>query len=174
MPRPYWPLLLLLTLRPLTGAAAPADVDVPALGLSIARVPLGTSEPQVSERPGGYEMTIELGIAVMRIFRESGAVPAGSDVASPEYRARLDAQFNADVESATRGAPTALGGHGAWTVVNAHAGERGTAYICVTYVIVDQHLYRMTVNATGDPRPPEFDGLVKALSGISFEPLGRT
>lgn len=174
MPRPYWPLFLLLALRPLAGAAAVADVDVPALGLSIARVPPGTSAPQVRERPGGYEMTIELGIAVMRIFRESGAVPAGSDVASPGYRARLDAQFNTDVESAAQGAPTVVGGHGAWTVVDAHSGQAGTAYTCVTYVIVDQHLYRMTVNATGDPRPAEFDGLVKALSGVSFEPLGRT
>jgi hypothetical protein len=32
----------------------------------------------------------------------------------------------------------------------------------------------MTVNASGDPRPAEFDGLVKALSGVSFQPLGRT
>ncbi|HYM27769.1 MAG TPA: hypothetical protein VET66_06450 [Steroidobacteraceae bacterium] len=173
MPRPHWPLLLLLALRPLAGAAAVPDVDVPALGLSIMRVPPGTSAPQVSERPDGYEMRIELGVAVMRIFRESGAVPAGSDVASPSYRARLDSQF-AGVESATQGAPTAVGGHGAWTVVDAHAGANGTAYTLVTYVIVDQHLYRMTVNATGNPRPPEFDGLVKSLSGVSFQPLGRT
>ena len=174
MPRPYWPLLLLLALRPLPGAAAIPDVDVPALGLSIARVPPGTSEPQVRERPDGYEMKIELGVAVMRIFRESGPVAPGSDVASPGYRARLDAQFSADVDSATQGAPTVVGGHGAWTVIDARAHDAGTAYTCVTYVIVDQHLYRMTVIATGDPRPPEFDGLVKALSGVSFEPLGRT
>lgn len=174
MPRPYWALLLLVALRPLTGGAAVPDVDVPALGLSIMRVPPGTSAPQVSERPDGYEMTIGLGVAVMRILRENGPVPPGSDVASPAYRARLDAQFRADVESATQGAPTVVGGHGAWTVVHAHAGDRGTAYTCVTYVIVDQHLYRMTVNATGDPRPAEFDGLVKALSGVSFQPLGRT
>src|SRR5690242_13607962 len=87
MPRPRWPLLLLLALRPLGAAAVVPDVEVPALGLSIATVPPGTSAPQVSERPGGSEMTLELGKAVMRIFRESGAVAPGSDVASPAYRA---------------------------------------------------------------------------------------
>jgi len=42
-------------------------------------------------------------------------------------------------------------------------------------VIVDQHLYRLAVTANGSPgRPPEFDALVKALSGITFEPVQRT
>ena len=50
-----------------------------------------------------------------------------------------------------------------------------THYTCLTYVIVDQHLYRLAVTADGAPgRPPEFDTLVKALSGVSFEPVRRT
>jgi hypothetical protein len=172
MPRAHalWPLLLLWPL-----AASADGVDVPALGLSIASLPEGTSDPQVAELPGGYQMTVRLDKAVLRIYRESAPVPSGSDVADPDYRASLDAKFHEQVESRGQGAPTALGGHGAWMVVEATPAEppAATAYTCVTYVIVDGHLYQMTVHASGDPRPPEFDGLVKALSGIKFEPIRR-
>jgi len=80
------------------------------------------------------------------------------------------------VESKTLGAPTSVGGHSAWTVVDAHSGSSELMhYTCLTYVIVDQHLYRLAVTANGSPgRPPEFDALVKALSGITFEPVQRT
>jgi len=170
--RAFWPLLILIW--PLSGRAA--AVEVPALGISFAALPPGASPPEVAELPAGYQMTTQLGKAVLRIYRESGAVPAGSDVASPGYRAGLDARFSESVRSADQGAPTALGGYGAWTVVDARAteGAAGTAYTCITYVIVEQHLYRLTVNASGEPRPPEFDALVKALSAITFEPIGRT
>jgi hypothetical protein len=49
-----------------------------------------------------------------------------------------------------------------------------THYTCLSYVIVDQHLYRLAITADGSPgRPPEFDTLVKALSGVSFEQVQR-
>ena len=49
-----------------------------------------------------------------------------------------------------------------------------THYTCLSYVIVDQHLYRLAVTANGSPgRPPEFDALVKALSGVTFEGVRR-
>ena len=166
-------LWLMLLLWPL--AASADGVDVPALGLSIASLPEGTSEPQVTALPEGDQMMVRLDKAQLRIYRESAPVPAGSDVANPGYRASLDAKFHERIESQSQGAPTALGGRGGWTVVEATPAEppAETAYTCITYVIVDEHLYRMTVTATGDPRPPEFDGLVKALSGIKFQPIRR-
>ena len=161
-----WPLLVLLW--PL--AVHADDADVPALGLRIAALPDGSSAAVVAQVAGGDQMSVQLDKATLTIFRASAPEPEGSDVASPAYRASLDARFNERLDSKDRGAPTALDGHGAWTVVEAGPAS---AYVCVTYVIVDHHLYRMTVNATGDPRPPEFDGLVKALSSITFQPLHR-
>jgi len=164
-----WPLLVLWW--PL---AAHADAaDVPALGLRIGSLPEGTSAPVVSQVSAGDQMSVQLDKATLTILRASAPEPAGSDVANPAYRAGLDARFSEQIDSKEQGAPTALDGHGAWTVVEARSTGGATTYACVTYVIVDQHLYRMTVNATGDPRPPEFDGLVKALSSITFEPLHR-
>lgn len=166
-----WPLLVLTW----TLAAHADGADVPALGLRIASLPEGTSAPVISQVAGGDQMSVQLDKATLTIFRAGAPEPEGSDVANPAYRASLDARFNAQLDSKEQGAPTALGGHGAWTVVEARSGSESeaTRYACVTYVIVDQHLYRMTVHAAGDPRPPEFDGLVKALSGITFEPLHR-
>jgi len=171
MPRAntVWSLLLLSC-----SLAAHADsADVPALGLRIASLPDSSSAPVVSQVAGGDQMTVQLDKATLTIFRAGTPEPEGSDVASPSYRASLDARFKEHIDSKDRGAPTALGGHGAWTVVAASSEGEVTRYACVTYVIDDQHLYRMTVDAAGDPRPPEFDGLVKALSGITFEPLHR-
>jgi hypothetical protein len=88
----------------------------------------------------------------------------------------LDRRYHGSVESKTAGAPTSLGGHSAWTVVDARAESSAdlTHYACLSYVIVDQHLYRLAITADGSPgRPPEFDTLVKALSGVSFEQVQR-
>ena len=167
--------LTLVLLWPLAGAAA--DVDAPALGVRLTGLPTGAATTPVTEQPGGHELTTRVGAAALSIYREDRPVPAGSDVASPGYRATLDAKFDAfsvSVDSASLGAPTGLAGHSAWTVVDTRGASlsAGTAYVCVTYVIVDQHLYRLTVTATGDDRrPAEFDALVKALSGISFVPV---
>ncbi len=69
--------------------------------------------------------------------------------------------FGGSVDSRSHGAPTAVGGHSAWTVVEARESGSATVYTCVTYVIVDRHLYRLSVSANGDrSRPPEFDSLV--------------
>jgi hypothetical protein len=149
-------------------------LDVPQLGLKFASLPDGVSKPLITEAAAGHEVLIQLGKASLRVYRDNGAVPAGSDVASPAYRARLDAKFGKRIESTDQGAPTAVGGHGAWTVVEARpTGTADTAYTCLTYVIAEQHLYRLTVDAEGITRPQEFDALVKALSGISFEPVSQ-
>jgi hypothetical protein len=155
------------------------DVDIPELGIRLTALPSAATKPQVAEvadTPGGYDAVTHLGAAVLSIYREDDPVPSGSDVADPHYRALLDGRYHGGVESQTLGAPTALGGHSAWTVVDAR--EQGpselTRYTCLTYVIVDQHLYRLIVTADGTPgRPPEFDALVKALSGVSFELVRR-
>jgi len=160
-------------------AAAANDIDLPELGIRLAALPSAATKPQVTEAaqtPTGYGAVTHLGAAVLNIYREDDPVPSGSDVADPHYRALLDRRYPGGVESQTLGAPTSLGGHSAWTVVDAHqqSSSELTRYTCLTYVIVDQHLYRLVVTADGSPaRPPEFDALVKALSGVSFELVRR-
>ena len=166
-------LAALLLLWPL---AAPAgEVDVPELGVRLATLPDSASQPVVMAHDGGYAATTRLGSAELNIFREDNPAPAGSDVAEPSYRALLDEKFAGSVKSKTQGAPTAVGGHAAWTVVDAHEEGSRTAYTCVTYVLVDQHLYRLLVAAApAAERPPEFDALVRAMSGIKFEQVRRS
>jgi hypothetical protein len=159
-------------------AAQANEVDLPELGIHLTSVPSAATKPQVTEvtqQPAGYNAAMHLGAAVLNIYREDDPVPAGSDVADPGYRALLDRRYHGGVESKTLGAPTSLGGHSAWTVVDARGGSSDlTHYTCLTYVIVDQHLYRLAVTADGSPaRPPEFDELVKALSAVSFELVQR-
>ena len=169
-----------LTAVLLSPLAAHADVvDLPELGVRLTALPSAATQPQVSlvsQQPAGYNAVMHLGTAALSISREDDPVPLGSDVADPRYREQLDRRYRGDVESKTLGAPTSVGGHNAWTVVNAR--EQGasdlTHYTCLTYVIVDQHLYRLAVTADGSPgRPPEFDALVKALSGVTFELVRR-
>jgi hypothetical protein len=159
-------------------AAHADDIDLPELGVRLTALPSSATQAQaqVSQHPSGYDAVMRLGIASLTISREDDPVPPGSDVADPRYRAQLDRRYRADVESKALGAPTSVGGHNAWTVVDAR--EQGSAalthYTCLTYVIVDQHLYRLAVTADGSPgRPPEFDALVKALSGVTFELVRR-
>ncbi len=168
--------LAAVLLWPLAGEAN--EVDLPELGIRLTALPSAATKPQVSEvaePPTGFDAVTHLGTAVLNIYREDDPVPAGSDVADPRYRALLDRRFRSDVESKTLGAPTSVGGHSAWTVVDARAGSSELMhYTCLSYVIVDQHLYRLIVTADGTPgRPPEFDALVNALSGVSFELVRR-
>jgi hypothetical protein len=169
--------LTAVLLWPLAGHAN--DVDLPELGVRLTTLPSAATPPQVSQvaqHPAGYDAVTHLGAAVLNIYREDDPVPDGSDVADPRYRALLDHNYRGSVESKTLGAPTSLGGHSAWTVVDAREDGSSdlTHYTCLTYAIVDQHLYRLAVTAAGSPgRPPEFDALVKALSGVTFELVRR-
>ncbi len=175
MHRPHAVPLIALLLWPL--AVQASDLDLPELGVRLTGLPDAATKPQVSEasQPPGYDAVLRLGSAELSIYREEDPAPAGSSVADPGYRAGLDRRYHGNVESKTLGAPTSVGGHSAWTVVDARSTSADlTHYTCLTYLIVDQHLYRLAVTADGTPaRPPEFDQLVRALSSVSFEPVQR-
>jgi hypothetical protein len=166
-----------MLLWPLAGHAG--DIDIPELGVRLTTLPSAATQPQVTQltqQPSGYIAVTHLGPAMLNIYREDDPVPVGSDVADPSFRALLDQRYRGSVESKTLGAPTAVGGHSGWTVVDARedGSSNHTHYTCLTYVIVDQHLYRLAITADGSPgRPPEFDALVRALSGMTFELVRR-
>jgi hypothetical protein len=157
-----WPLL-----------ARAADINIPELGVRMTGLPDGVAAPEVIGRAGGHEATTRAGEAQLSVYREDGPVPADGDVAEPAYRAQLDARLHSAVDSRTLGAPTSLGGHSAWTVVDARQQAGHTVYDCISYVIVDRHLYRFAVTASAaqGSRPAEFDALVRALSQVSFGPV---
>jgi hypothetical protein len=158
----FWPLVI-----------RAADFDVPELGVRLTALPAEAVPPQVSPATGGYEATTKAGVAEFSIYREEAPAPTGSDVADPRYREVLDRQFKDELESRSEGAPTQLAGHSAWTVVDARRVSSGsTLYTCLTYLIVDEHLYRLIVTAhSALGRPPEFDSLVVAMSGVKFEAM---
>jgi hypothetical protein len=153
---------------------ARADVvDVPEIGVKLTTMPEIATAPQVAPAPAGLAATTQVLTATLTIYRDSAPAAPGSDVAEPKYRASLDARFDYPFNSKSEGAPTDVGGHSGWTVVSTRPGASSgtTRYVCLTYVLVDQHLYRLMVSAEGATRPPAFDSLVSALSGIHFEPL---
>jgi hypothetical protein len=164
--------VVLVALWPAAGWAD--DVDVPELGVKLTGLPSGAVKSPVLPRAGGHEVTTSVGDAVLTVYREDTPAPAGSTVASPAYRSSLDVRFDSGIDSKNEGAPTAINGHSGWTVVDArHGSQAHTEYVCVTYLIVDQHLYRLAVSARSatTTRPPEFDALVRTMSDITFEPV---
>jgi len=164
--------VVLVALWPAAGWAD--DVDVPELGVKLTGLPSGAVKSPVMPRAGGHELTTSVGDAVLTVYREDAPAPAGSTVASPAYRSSLDTRFASTIDSKTEGAPTAINGHSAWTVVDARRESHAhTVYVCVTYLIVDQHLYRFEVSASSATaaRPPEFDALIRTMSDITFEPV---
>jgi hypothetical protein len=168
LPRTCWSLLILLC----PFATHAAGIPLPEVGVTLTGLPEGTAAPRVIARDGGHEAITRAGEAQLSVYREDAPVRPDSDVANPAYRASLDARFGATIDSRTAGAPTSLAGHSAWTVVDVRQQAGHTAYLCVSYVIVDQHLYRFAVTADAAAhRPAEFDALVRALSQVSFQPV---
>lgn len=164
-----------LLLLPLASHAA--SVDIPELGVELPDVPSGITTARAVERPDGYEWQTQLGTSTLSIYREERPTPAGSNVSDRNYRATLDVKFHTPVKSQTTGSATAVGGQPAWTAVGSQ--RLGALPLVVsnwlTYVIVDDHLYRLAVSALAQGgRPSEFDSLVKAVSGVSFGPIRRT
>jgi hypothetical protein len=164
--RVWW--LLALLLGPL--ACLADEADLPELGIRLTALPAEATKPQVTPAPGGLTASAQLGPAVLTIYRDSTLTPPGGDVADPKFRSALDARFDRAIDSKTQGAPTNVGGHSGWTVVSVRPASAGaTLYTCLTYVIAEQHLYRLVVRASSaQGRPHEFDTLVNAMSGIQF------
>src|ERR1700683_1753882 len=103
------------------------DIEVPEVGVRLTALPEGAQKPQVTRQPDASEATTQVGDAVLSIYRETAPAPAGADVADPRYRALLDARFDKTLDSKTQGAPTHVGGHSGWTVVDARPSGSATS-----------------------------------------------
>jgi TonB family protein len=166
--------LALTFLFPLTLYAK--DVDIPELGIKLTQLPDDAGAAQVRERPAGYEARLQLGTdTFLAIYRQDDPVAPGN-LSDPDYRNSLLAGLDASKKSKSKGGIASVGGHDAWILTNAE--QLGplplVTYSLSSYLVVDEHLYRIGINALGAKRPPEFDVAVKALSSVSFEPVQRT
>jgi TonB family protein len=164
---------LALVFSPLASYAE--GVGIPELGIQIADLPGGASKPEVIQRLDGYLAILRLGKATLTIARLEDPVSPGSGVRDARYRAAQQADFDEDLGPKPHGESTVVAGHDAWTGFSARRSGPNVTYTCVTYAIVDQHLYRLLAHATGgDSRPPDFDAAVRAMSELTFGPIDRS
>jgi hypothetical protein len=153
-------------------------IEIPELGIHMSGVPDAVAPPEVLRRLDGYQGTLHFGTATLTIARLDDPVLAGSEVTDAAYRRIQQVAFDEDLGPKAHGEATAIDGHAAWTTFSARrTGYDGTLgqYTCITYAIVDQHLYRFVTNATGgDTRPPDFDAAVRAMSELTFGAIDRS
>lgn len=136
-------------------------------------LPPSTAKSEVLQRPTASEAITVIGPVILSVRREDAEVPSGSSLSDPNYRAMVQSRFDKLLDPKAQGAMTVVGGYPGWSLIDAHqqAHSPSSLYTYITYVIVDQHLYRLVVRAIGHRlRPPEFDAVVKAISDITFEP----
>jgi hypothetical protein len=117
------------------------------------------------------------GEVLLNIYRVEDPVLPNASVTDAAYREGLHADFDDNLGSNAHGEATSIAGHTAWTTISAHLWEPGPVvdYTCITYVIANQHLYRLHTFARGTAkkRPADFDAAVRAMSDITFEPVRR-
>ena len=174
--------LAFVVLCPLAAFAEP--LEIPELWIRIANLPSGEIKPQVIRRVDGYEAILQLGAGTLTIARLDEPVSAGSSVGDAAYRGSQQDDFNEDLGPQVYERASTLAGQDAWTRFSAYRRTSGipqgsaddsVRYMCVTYAIVDQHLYRLVSNANGGvTKPPDFDAAVHAMSGVTFVAVDRS
>lgn len=175
-------LTALMALAPLWPIASYAGgIDIPQLGvhigISIVQAPDNAPiTPQVIRRFDGYEAILPLGIATLEIARVDDPVPLGGDIRNAAFRAIQQAEFYEQPDLTAHEQATTVAGRDAWSITTVRSGGPLTVnYRCVTYTIVDQHLYRLVAYATGnDKRPPDYETAVRVMAALTFVPLDQS
>jgi hypothetical protein len=148
--------------------AAAEPLEIPELGVRIADLP-AASVPEVTDQLVGYLASFRMGKVEARVMRLSEPVPASASFASRSYRDGLHEYFG-DRQASHEG-PTTVAGHDAWSMCSAEArADSNVDWHCTYYLISEQHLYRLAVFAASPQKPPEFDAIIRAFYGMSFEP----
>jgi hypothetical protein len=170
--------LALVFLWPLASRAV--EVDIPEMGIRIAGLPSGASARKPRDKFDAYFTEVRIGNADLEIYRLEEPVPAGATLTDASYRKGVPANFG-DNRPKLWSKATFLSGHPAWTTYWGVklSGAYYADYNCITYVIADQHLYRLRASMAtswdphGPERPADFDAAVQAMSNITFEPISR-
>jgi hypothetical protein len=167
--------VLLLPICPFVAYAS--GIDIPELGVHIAQLPDGAKPPQLIRRHDGYLAIVRIGQATLTIARVDEPLLAESDLGNADIRAAQRAEFYEPPDLKTQEHAVTIAGHEAWTTLTATGRGWGTVYYrCITYTVVDQHLYRFLADATSEDktRPPDFDAAVRVMSQLTFTPVDRS
>ena len=191
MYRPSTALGALLLWCPLVGHGA--DLDIPEIGVYLTHLPNGSTKSQLSEALDASSIRVRIGSVTLFIQRLDDPVPAGVSITDRAYRKALQENFGDDLGPKADGQATTVSGRAAWTLYSAVRSPdivlgpppsapvaRFASYTCVTYVIANEHAYRLRADATApyDPHtpsvgPPDFITAVQAMTDITFQPLVR-
>ncbi|HVP32641.1 MAG TPA: hypothetical protein VMT09_03250 [Steroidobacteraceae bacterium] len=148
-------------------------LDIPELGVRIADAPAAATAPKVTDWLQGYTASFQVGGVYAAIERLSDPLPATATLADSRFRSGVRDYFDLNHgPEGRREERTSIAGREAWSRCGADARPDPSVYWhCAYYLVSDQHLYRLLVNAESPQKPPEFDAVVRALYGISFEPV---
>jgi len=167
-----------ILLLPIWASATYANgIDIPELGAHIAQLPAAGGSIRVIRRNDGYLAIVPIGQATLTIARLDEPLPAGSDIGNAAFRAAQRAEFYESPVPQTQEHPTTIDGHPAWTTLSAASGGgSAVSYSCITYTVVDEHLYRLLSSATSEEkkRPADFDATVRVMSELTFTPVNRS
>jgi hypothetical protein len=166
----------LFVLTPLVCTAN--ELVIPELAIEFKNMPASTADSEIYRRTSATEAITPIGPVILSVRREDAEVPSSNSLSDPSYRATVQSRFDQGLDPKAQGAMTSVGSHPGWTLIAAQKGVHspGILYSCITYVIVDQHLYRLVVRAlvVGMTRPVEFDAVVRAISDATFERAAQT
>ena len=168
---PLWPI-----------ASYAGGIDIPQIGVHIGANIVQASDnapitPQVLQRLDGYEAVLPLGVATLRIARVKDPVPMGSDIRDAGFLATEQAEFYDQPDPTAHPQATTVAGHDAWSIVTVRSGGLLTInFRCVTYIVADQHLYRLVASATGTDKkpPPDYEAAVRVMSALTFVPVDQS
>ena len=151
------------------------EVSLPEIGVTLTGLAGNANNPKVTERPAGYEATLQVGpFTFLLLYRADDPIPLGN-VGEATYRSDLLARLDDSKAITAKGTVTLVAGHEAWTIVDVQRVGPLVAYTYKAYLIVDQHPYLLAVSSLGSKRPAEFDATVKVVSSsIKFEPIQRS
>ncbi|MBS0377423.1 MAG: hypothetical protein JSS29_02970 [Proteobacteria bacterium] len=161
---------------------APADaavLDSPDVGVRLAGLPDSLAAPIVTQRPHGWGAVAQDAITVVDLYRQEHAAPGPASFSDPQYQKQVLAEFEGHGAPQGQLRTAQVDGRDALIVFGAGrlASHPAIAqFYCHVYVLADQHLTRMSVDAfrlsNGTiERPPEFDQLVRVLLDAKLQPV---
>jgi hypothetical protein len=97
----------------------PKELEIPELGIKFENLPPTATAPSIGERPEGYEAWLDIGNALVDIYRVDDPVEPGGSLADPAFRATLLTRLD------TLRKPTSAGCSPTWEVTRlGHSSKR--------------------------------------------------
>ncbi|HYM41776.1 MAG TPA: energy transducer TonB [Steroidobacteraceae bacterium] len=152
--------------------AAAERLDIPELGVRIPDLPARATALKVVDKLVGYSASFRVGRVHAGVLWLSDPVPTEATVTDRRYRRSVRDYLFDNIHHGGHEEATSIAGVDAWSNCGAESfGGPDVQWHCTYYLISDQHLYRLLVNATSPKKPAEFDAVVRALYGMSFGPI---